>query len=105
MPFIVLQGAAVWLAYLAASFIVKLYNVRSRFQRMQREGLPMPPHHPLLGHLFIVGGIMAKLPSDVHGHVLPHQIVKLFSDVGPVFYVDTWPFGPPMLVVVGGSSQ
>ncbi|KAI9694887.1 MAG: hypothetical protein M1822_000503 [Bathelium mastoideum] len=64
----------------------------------------MPPHHPLLGHLVIVGGIMGKLPSDVHGHVLPHQIVKSFPDVGPVFYIDTWPFGPPMLVITSSES-
>jgi sterigmatocystin biosynthesis cytochrome P450 monooxygenase len=41
---------------------------------------------------------MSKLPSDVHGHVLPRQITIAFPTLGPLFYVDTWPFGPPMLV-------
>lgn len=59
----------------------------------------MPPHHPLFGHLKLVAGIMSQLPSDVHGHVLPHQIRLLFPDMGPMFYIDTWPFGPQMLVV------
>ena len=47
---------------------------------------------------------MAKLPSDVHGHVLPHQIKKTFPDIGDDFYVDTWPFGPPLLVVTSPES-
>lgn len=59
----------------------------------------MPPHHPVLGHLQLMGGIMSKLPKDVHGHVLPHQIKLELPDLGPVFYIDPWPFGPPMLAV------
>ncbi len=68
---------------------------------------PMPPHHPIFGHLIIIGGIMSKLPSDVHGHVLPRQITMAFPDLGPLFYIDTWPFGPPMLVSTSpdGASQ
>ena len=67
----------------------------------------MPPHHPLLGHLLVVTKIMSKLPSDVHGHVLPRQISKVYPKLGPVFYIDTWPFGPPMLVVTSaeGANQ
>jgi len=64
----------------------------------------MPPHHPILGHLLIVGNIMSKLPSDVHGHVLPRQIAKAFPNLGPLFYIDTWPFGPPMLVATSPDS-
>jgi cytochrome P450 len=59
----------------------------------------MPPHHPLLGHLKLVAGIMSKVPSDVHGHILPHQVQRQFPDLGQMFYLDTWPFGPQMLVV------
>jgi sterigmatocystin biosynthesis cytochrome P450 monooxygenase len=42
---------------------------------------------------------MSKLPKDIHGHVLPHQIRLKLPDLDPVFYIDTWPFGPPMLVI------
>jgi sterigmatocystin biosynthesis cytochrome P450 monooxygenase len=42
---------------------------------------------------------MSKLLKDVHGHVLPYQIRLKLPDLGPVFYIDTWPFGPPMLVI------
>ena len=64
----------------------------------------MPPHHPIWGHLLVVGDIMSKLPSDVHGHVLPRQISLTFPDLGPLFYIDTWPFGPPMLVATSPES-
>ena len=39
MPSIVLQVILICLAYSIASFIVKLFNMRRRFQRMQKEGL------------------------------------------------------------------
>lgn len=65
---------------------------------------PMPPHHPIFGHLLTVGNIMSKLPSDVHGHVLPRQITMAFPDLGPLFYIDTWPFGPPMLIATSPDS-
>ena len=42
---------------------------------------------------------MSKLPNDVHGHVLPNQIELSMPGLGPVFYIDTWPFGPPILAV------
>lgn len=50
---------------------------------------------------------MSKLPSDVHGHVLPRQISLAFPGLGPLFYIDTWPFGPPMLVLASphGADQ
>lgn len=59
----------------------------------------MPPHHPVFGQLQLLGEVMSKLPQDVHGHVLPHQIKLKFPDLGPAFYIDTWPFGPQMLAV------
>ena len=42
---------------------------------------------------------MSKLSEDVHGHVLPHQIKLKLPDLCPVFYIDTWLFGHPMLVI------
>lgn len=59
----------------------------------------MPPHHPLLGHLKIVAGIMSRVPGDVHGHILPYQVQRQFPGLGQMFYLDTWPFSLQMLVV------
>lgn len=127
-----LLSASLWLVYQLANFVVSFYSVRTKFQRMQKAGLvsrwqsscscnplvdrktplltdtlgnqPMPPHHPLLGHLLIVANIMSKLPSDVHGHVLPRQISKTYPTLGPVFYIDTWPFGPPILALTSADA-
>lgn len=63
----------------------------------------MPPHHPLFGHLLVIARIMSQLPSDVHGHVLPRQISKAYPNLGSLFYLDTWPFGPPILALTSAD--
>lgn len=47
---------------------------------------------------------MSKLPSDIHGHVLPHQIKLAMPNLGPVFYLDIWPYGPPILVTTSATA-
>lgn len=47
---------------------------------------------------------MSKLPADVHYHVLPRQIQMAFPNLGPLFYIDTWPYGPPMLVTTSPNT-
>ena len=47
---------------------------------------------------------MSKLQGDMHGHVLPRQIQMAYRDPGPLFYIDTWPYGPPMLVATSLDS-
>ena len=64
----------------------------------------MPPHHPVWGHLKLVAQIMSKLPKDVHGHVLPREIELMMPDLGSVFYIDTSPFGPPILAVAAPDA-
>ena len=60
----------------------------------------MPPHHPLLGHLRVLAKIAASLPFDIHPHSYAHYIRKAY-DLGPIFYLDTWPMADPMLVIAG----
>lgn len=57
----------------------------------------MPPHSPLFGHLLVVYDILSKLPSDAHPLYLPDQLRRRYPDMGPVFYVDLWPFNTPIL--------
>ncbi|KAI9794418.1 MAG: hypothetical protein M1816_005488 [Peltula sp. TS41687] len=47
---------------------------------------------------------MSKLPDDVHPHYLPDQLRRVMPDLGPVFYIDNWPFGPQMLVVASPDA-
>lgn len=59
----------------------------------------MPPHSLLWGHLLVVRTAMSKLPSDARGNYVPRSVTASMSSLGPIFYLDLWPFGPQMLVV------
>ena len=60
----------------------------------------MPPYHPIFGHWELVAGIISKVPTNVYGHVLPYQIKLKLSSLGPIFYIETWPYGLSMLVII-----
>ena len=59
----------------------------------------MPPWHPLLGHLHFCYKMTSKLPKDAHPGYLPDIIRRHLPNLGPIYYLDTWPFGPQFLVV------
>lgn len=63
----------------------------------------MPPYHPLLGHIPVLSSITASLPSNAHAHYLADQLRRRYPDLGPIYYLDAWPFAPPFLVVVEPS--
>ena len=67
----------------------------------------MPPWNPILGHLYFCYNIASALPKDAHPNYLPDMIRRIMPDLGPIYYLDTWPFGPQMLVVAstGGLYQ
>ena len=58
----------------------------------------MPPHHPIFGHLLVANTALSNLPRDAHAHYLPSQIRLKYPSLGPVYYLDMWPFAPPFLV-------
>ena len=64
---------------------------------------PMPPHHPIFGHVLLVANILGRLPRHAHAHYLADQIRRRYPELGAIFYLDTWPFGPPVLVVISPS--
>ncbi|KAL8893741.1 MAG: hypothetical protein Q9192_004975, partial [Flavoplaca navasiana] len=86
------------LAVYIIHFLYKLYKIRSYFQKLQRDGLPMPPHPPVFGHLLITNSALSELPRDAHAHYLPSQLRLKYPSLGPVYYLDMWPFAPPFLV-------
>ena len=59
----------------------------------------MPPYNLLFGHLLFCNNILSKLPKDAHPNYLSDMIRRAVPGLGPVYYLDTWPFGPHMLVV------
>ena len=64
----------------------------------------MPPYNPLLGHLGLAATIVRALPSDVHGHYLAGEIKRLFPGLPPIFYLDIWPTGPPLIVITSATG-
>lgn len=112
----------------ATIFVVKLISVRRRVLELKRQGLvrltlsnakkrystcidqadhrqPMPPYNPIFGHLLFCNKIMSGLPKDAHLQYLPDQIRRAMPELGPNYYIDTWPFGPVMLVVSSPSTM
>lgn len=59
----------------------------------------MPPWNPIFGHLYFCYKITSALPKDAHPNYLPGAVRRELPTLGPIYYLDTWPFGPQMLVV------
>ena len=64
----------------------------------------MPPYHTLFGHLLVMRSVLSKIPSDAHPLYLPDQLRREYPDMGPVFYVDLWPFSSPILFADSPSA-
>lgn len=94
----------VFLLVAVLNFLLKLYRARSLVLKLRRHGLPMPPYSPFFGHLLFCAKIASGLPKDAHPNYMPDMIRRTMPDLGPVYYLDLWPFGPQMLVVAAPSS-
>ncbi|TQN69591.1 Cytochrome P450 monooxygenase aflN, partial [Colletotrichum shisoi] len=82
-------------------FFISLYKARIFFRRLLKDGAPMPPHHPILGHLGLMLTIMASLPRDVMPTVaLADQVRRRYPHLDKAFYLDMWPFTGPMLMII-----
>ncbi|KAJ5000011.1 hypothetical protein K4K48_003272 [Colletotrichum sp. SAR 10_66] len=82
-------------------FAFSLFTARSFFRRLQKDGIPMPPHHPILGHLGLMLSIMISLPRDVMPTVvLADQVRRRYPHLDKAFYLDMWPFTGPMLMII-----
>ena len=81
-------------------FTAKLYAVRKEFRDLQRQGLPMPPHHLLFGHIPLVASIIRNLPKRAAQSYLGDQIRRRYPDLDEAFYLDFWPFAPRILMIM-----
>ena len=59
----------------------------------------MPPHNLIFGHLVVIAQTLSSMPSDAHPHYLPDQLRRRCPGLGPIFYLDGWPFMTLNLVV------
>ena len=60
----------------------------------------MPPHHWLLGHVALSASIFGGLPPHAHSVYVGDQVRQRYPYLEDAFYLDTWPFGPLILVVL-----
>ncbi|KAL8719456.1 MAG: hypothetical protein Q9225_003545 [Loekoesia sp. 1 TL-2023] len=67
------------------------------------SGEAMPPYHPIFGHVPLMIRLTTSLPRDAHAHYLPDQIRRRYPDLGPIYYLDTWPLAQPILVTTSPS--
>ena len=59
----------------------------------------MLPHSFLWGHLAQIQSIRSQLPSDAHITNLMSKISEQFPDSDSIYYMDLWPFIPPLLIL------
>jgi cytochrome P450 len=64
----------------------------------------MLPHSFLWGHLNQSQHSMSQLPSDAHITNLLSKISEQFSKSDSVYYMDMWPFSPPLMVLSSPST-
>ena len=86
-------------------FAAKLYAARKEFRDLQRQGLPMPPHHLLFGHLPLTASIIRKLPERAAHNYLGDQIRRRYPELDEAFYLDLWPFAPRMLLIISSEMM
>ncbi|KAL2126410.1 hypothetical protein VTI74DRAFT_967 [Chaetomium olivicolor] len=87
-------------AVAVVNFLWRLYRARSHMRRLQREGMPMPPHHWLFGHIGVAAKIFRSLPPHAHLLLIADQVRREYPNLDTAFYLDIWPFGPPTLMVI-----
>ncbi|KAF3928180.1 hypothetical protein AA313_de0205753 [Arthrobotrys entomopaga] len=63
----------------------RAYKHRTRFR-----GLPQPPHHPILGHLKVLGEAAALLPPNTHPQAYLTIIAQKYN-LPDIYYLDLWP--------------
>ncbi|KAL8801108.1 MAG: hypothetical protein Q9182_004701 [Xanthomendoza sp. 2 TL-2023] len=88
-------AAGVLILAFVIRFLILLYTRRQRMR-----GLPKPPWSPIFGNLRVLGEATAASPPKTHPHVFLHWIRQRYPDLPPIFYLDIWPVGDPMLIVL-----
>jgi len=110
-------AVSLWLCA-AAVFAVKMFRVRLLFRRLRNQGLvfalpctlrridrltqipqPMPPWNFVSGHLGALPTLLKQFPFGCQQSDVFAQLALDFESTSKTFYMDTWPFGNPLLVV------
>lgn len=59
----------------------------------------MPKWNPIFGHLLVLNDLFKSIPPDIARPDIFTALSNEFSETDSLFYVDLWPFIPPLLLV------
>ena len=54
--------------------------------------------------MIVLARVISKLPKDAHPHYLADQLRQAYPEMGPIFYLDAWPFITLTLVVTSPAT-
>ncbi|KAI9818467.1 MAG: hypothetical protein M1827_000526 [Pycnora praestabilis] len=89
----IILALAVFLVSWISIGLYKLIKYRATY-----KNLPGPPHHPIFGHIPIMGRMRQIVPKDLHPHALMTAVQHEYN-LGNLFYLDLWPLAEPLLII------
>ncbi|KAF2493116.1 cytochrome protein [Lophium mytilinum] len=88
--------AAVAIAALAL-FILRFRANQLHVRKLQAAQVPMPPFHPIFGHLVVLKECIQALPKNATMHAVVRHMAKDFPS--GIFYLNLWPFSGTFMIV------
>ncbi|GAB1319198.1 Sterigmatocystin biosynthesis protein [Madurella fahalii] len=85
-----------------ARFFYRMHQVRTLVRRFHKQNdVEMIPHSYLLGHLVVIGKIMAKYPRDMFPISVATLVLQQYPHLEKYGFIlmDSWPFVQPMIYV------
>ncbi|XTI91539.1 hypothetical protein V2W45_1247880 [Cenococcum geophilum] len=79
-------------------FLLKGYEARAPYYKPYKQGMPIPPWHPIMGHLLLLPNILKRLPKDSQQPDAFEVLSLDFEHTDSLFYLDLWPFSSPFLI-------
>lgn len=65
----------------------------------------MPPWNPIWGHFYLVYNVLRDLPSGASLAYLPSELRRHFPELGPIYYIDFWPFNSTHIMIVNSPAM
>ncbi|KAL2171371.1 hypothetical protein VTG60DRAFT_3013 [Thermothelomyces hinnuleus] len=89
-------------AALSAAIVYFVLRVTAKRRFYRRHDLPQPPHHPIWGHMKLIGEYGKKVTGDYIQ--APWTEMKQDFNLPDIFYLDMWPAGPEFIVCSGPEA-
>ncbi|CAK4031373.1 sterigmatocystin biosynthesis P450 monooxygenase stcS [Lecanosticta acicola] len=93
-----LPPSATWAVALVALTVIIRFFIRLHYQRSLLKGLPGPPRSYAFGSLISMGKAFATQPPNAAPQA-SFRALKDYYDLPDTYYVDTWPMGPPIMII------